>query len=351
MKTSSTSLGVISGLIVLAAADALPPEDVPIPCATICGPIVELSSKCVPSKGNRKRDIIIEGLRTGDEADASQNEDGVDGEMDKRFFTVVPAPTSFPAQLSSVLLNPYGGSGGDDEESSSVRLNGSPFRITPVIVQTPRNTTLIIPTARPPPSLASPSLRPPPPAQVPAVMSSATLVLPPSRPFGAAPTLNPSRSPPSDPAKAPMSMSMVAEPNMSDGADAGQPLDTEARCVCLNRSFDVALVAALCTSCITKNGDSQTGKFFQATFPAICCSWHRSGSVFFPLFFNYAPPSLHFISVVFFFSMPEANRNSFRSTLFCFVDHFKVSMSFWEGGPCFQVHDRLLHLISFCANG
>ncbi|OAA33476.1 hypothetical protein AAL_00941 [Moelleriella libera RCEF 2490] len=259
MKTSSTSLGVISGLIVLAAADALPPEDVPIPCATICGPIVELSSKCVPAKGNRKRDIIIEGLRTDDEADASQNEDGVDGEMDKRFFTVVPAPTSFPAQLSSVLLNPYGGSGGDDEESSSFRLNGSPARITPVIVQTPRNTTLILPSARPPPSLASPSLRPPPPAQVPAVMSSATLVLPPSRPFGAAPTLNPSRSPPSDPAKGPMSMSMVAEPNMSDGADAGQALDTEARCVCLNRSFDVALVAALCTSCITKNGDSQTG--------------------------------------------------------------------------------------------
>ncbi|QPH05210.1 hypothetical protein C2857_002878 [Epichloe festucae Fl1] len=56
-------------------------------------------------------------------------------------------------------------------------------------------------------------------------------------------------------------MSVMADPNKNNN-NSGRPAtlkrDSEERCVCLNRSFDVARVASLCTSCILQSGDTKT---------------------------------------------------------------------------------------------
>ncbi|KAI1024771.1 hypothetical protein LB503_007464 [Fusarium chuoi] len=46
MRLSWARQAAITGLVAVAIADVLPPDDIPLMCVTICGPIVELTAKC-----------------------------------------------------------------------------------------------------------------------------------------------------------------------------------------------------------------------------------------------------------------------------------------------------------------
>ncbi|EFY89647.1 hypothetical protein MAC_04300 [Metarhizium acridum CQMa 102] len=256
MRTTA-SLVSIAGLVSLTTADALLPEDVTVPCSKICGPIVDLSSKCTPAKS--KEDGQVDGFTNGTGAGAAwaaqrravaqeQNErrlqlDERDANLERGFYTIVPAPTSFDKKYSSIL-NP-------DSDPLTQPPEGTPTRIFPVIVK---------------PSMPSPP--PPPEAAAPAMSSSLPTPPPPPPPIEQAPstpreqastTSSQDQRPPTPLSSTPTNRrpEKVAS-TMSPVGSAGMAMDAEEQCFCLNKSFDVRLVAALCTSCIVQGGNKET---------------------------------------------------------------------------------------------
>ncbi|KAG8417983.1 hypothetical protein J3458_005430 [Metarhizium acridum] len=257
MRTTA-SLVSIAGLVSLTTADALLPEDVTVPCSKICGPIVDLSSKCTPAKS--KEDSQVDGFTNGTGAGAAwaaqrravaqeQNErrlqlDERDANLERGFYTIVPAPTSFDKKYSSIL-NP-------DSDPLTQPPEGTPTRIFPVIVK---------------PSMPSPP--PPPEAAAPAMSSSLPTPPPPPPPIEQAPsTPGEQASTTSSQGQRPPTTPLSSTPTnrrpekvastMSPVGSAGMAMDAEEQCFCLNKSFDVRLVAALCTSCIVQGGNKET---------------------------------------------------------------------------------------------
>ncbi|OAA46094.1 hypothetical protein NOR_02847 [Metarhizium rileyi] len=225
---ATARLVVIASLVSLVTAEALPPKEVPVQCAAICGPVVDLSSKCTPL-GSTMSELGGMNMMNADEM-AHEDADGsdqdaayvaADGEagvdLQRRFIVLVSAPTTFPAKYSS-LLN--GDADGDGEGTAS--------ETNPSAASSPS---------------PSPDHHPLPiPAAAPAVLSSPD----------ASPSPTPSTAGAQD-----TSSSTVAPPAKMTSS-AAQGMDGEEQCFCLNKSFDVMQVAALCTSCILQAGDAQT---------------------------------------------------------------------------------------------
>ncbi|EGX97025.1 hypothetical protein CCM_01684 [Cordyceps militaris CM01] len=263
MKPSDTGVLLLShgALIAGVLAEALPPQGIPIQCATICGPMVELSAICSGGRG-RGREIVLAGKRRDvapekrpvaahrKETAARQPNDGPD--IAERAFTIiVPAPTSFP---SSLLVQ----EGTLDPPKESKTTHIRPTQIFP---------TLVTPLLPSPPSTSS-LLPPPPPAAITALPGT------PTDPSNDDSTISPPTTEPTEEAAGPTTSrgphsSMDATTEGDDGGDGdGEPatpnnstqpdkdqgrwtMNTgEEDCVCLNKSFNVPEVAALCASCI-----------------------------------------------------------------------------------------------------
>ncbi|KAH7324927.1 hypothetical protein B0I35DRAFT_172279 [Stachybotrys elegans] len=237
MKAGAASLAVFSGLAAIVTADALAPADIPFQCATICGPVVELTSLCdvhqpLSAKKRRTSDNVANARlesRNGGAAAAAGEGGLVD--VAKRSFSVIrAAPTSFPPEL---LI-----SGGDAQQPSTQQ----PTSTTPSSPVTPTPSTPVT-VVRPSSSSSSPfslSLAEPSSGQVQGGKQQVTTTLT----IGdAGETVK----------TAPAEATSVG---LQRGADQQAANDNaEEQCVCLNQSFDVARVAALCASCIMGVGD------------------------------------------------------------------------------------------------
>ncbi|KAJ3497547.1 hypothetical protein NLG97_g1812 [Lecanicillium saksenae] len=267
MRPSDTGILLLSNcaLIVGVLGEALPPDSIPIQCATICGPMVELTSICSGRSGkiksksssNKRRNMNKEKRRaiTQQKNAASQHrEQQGEGPLQGRDFTViVPAPTSFP---SSLLVQQ-----GTVEPPRESKIT----RIRP---------TQILPTQEPPPPPPPPkasSTPPPKPAPAPAPTQKEPPASEPTQSGQGTTnklTTESIRGTATSTTQSPHSS--MDTMNDGDGASDGDDEDAnnnngtkpdkdqgrwtmnngEKDCVCDNKSFNVPNVAALCSSCI-----------------------------------------------------------------------------------------------------
>ncbi|KKP07452.1 hypothetical protein THAR02_00373 [Trichoderma harzianum] len=88
-------------LFAIAAGEALPPNAVPVMCAAICGPIVELSSMCSPKRSleGPESDHLNPRVRLRQARRQKENQFNERDPIEKRFSVIVPAPTTFPPDL------------------------------------------------------------------------------------------------------------------------------------------------------------------------------------------------------------------------------------------------------------
>lgn len=236
MKASfTTGLAILSSLVPIVVAMALPPQDVPIVCATICGPLVELSDICSPRKASKREIGSVQNtqlwaskLAAGQKIEGgnhnnrrwravtSQGETQKEEPLEKRFSIIVAAPTSFPASL---LI-----------DISATPKAPNPTPTTPVVQTTQ-------------PAKVTPPPQQPPPNPNPAV----------TRPPGQATTTSRPQKIPSD------------GNNGMDTNGWAVRGGAEADCVCLNNSFNVSQVAALCSSCVAQQADRQNSTFMASS--------------------------------------------------------------------------------------
>ncbi|TQV94132.1 hypothetical protein IF1G_07011 [Cordyceps javanica] len=289
MKASDAGILLLSNGALMAGvlAEALPPDSIPIQCATICGPIVELSSICSGSRGRgggnggsilaRRRNPMNQDLHVAaDRRDkvARVPHDGANV-VERDFTVIVPAPTSFPASL----LQP--------EETASPPQQSKLTRIYPTqVLPTQKSQSNTPPSSPPPPPPPPPlpppsstSLRPPPPPPTASPASSQQHPSP-STPTGngdeegEGPTTRPTTGTSATPTtshRPRSSMDAMTDDDGDDGweetgSDQGtnggnvtKPDQDQGRwtansgeedCVCQNKSFNVPNIAALCASCI-----------------------------------------------------------------------------------------------------
>ncbi|KAH7163420.1 hypothetical protein B0J13DRAFT_36686 [Dactylonectria estremocensis] len=244
MKSVPIGLALALGLAAVVTADTLPLEDIPLQCVQICGPIVELTTDCnVHARRLKKRlpddhlvrrewvpKLAVEPL---EEAVAAGEE--TDEQLDKRSFSIiVAAPTSFPAQVapSSAL---------DLRPSSTIT------RITPTFDEASSSRTQLL------------------------LSTSTTLLLLSTSTTSTTSTKSTTSTTTS------LTTSTITPPasiSLSDQADSSTTTSTwewdgniqephgqlysagnaEEDCVCLNESFDVGKLTALCASCIVSAG-------------------------------------------------------------------------------------------------
>ncbi|KAF5239513.1 hypothetical protein FAUST_4833 [Fusarium austroamericanum] len=198
----------IYGLLSVAVADVLPVDDIPLMCVTICGPIVELTSKCdVHGQRMSKRQVESEWVpKLAVEPPT----------LDKRSFSIIrAAPTSFPPEFSPGESTTTSLSSWTSEETSSVVDQVSTKKRTTMASMLMDTTTAIQTT-----------------------LSTHT-------------TLSNSGSPEV------VSQTPTGTWKSSLQTHTPQQGDPERECVCLNKSFDVAKVAALCQDCIVVDGHKQ----------------------------------------------------------------------------------------------
>ncbi|PKS05947.1 hypothetical protein jhhlp_007780 [Lomentospora prolificans] len=220
---------LLSGLAVLANAQdemvKLDPNDVALGCATICGPIVELTDIChVASHADFKRKI-------------KRRKIGKRQVVTNAFGLVVPAPQKTPVTSERVITI-----------TTVVTLTATPSQAVPGVATTPAvgNNPL--------------------PASSSVWTTTMTMVLPEDDGDGGLPVDE------TDVRLAfPTTTSTpLAVGNAADGTETVSGVeevweyaeqketvvveDAERACVCNNTSFDVALVSGLCTSCIQQAG-------------------------------------------------------------------------------------------------
>lgn len=249
MKTTQAGLAILTGLAAIVTADSLPPEDIPLQCATICGPIVELTSICdVHRKRLRKRKVdkpvprdwapklAVEPLKAAGQQQQSQNKQKKQAGEKRSFSVIVAAPTSFPPEL---LASATTTSEAAPSSSSSTRTIRATSRSTqpPTEVSTtsssstnPRSTSSSTATSRQSVTTSAPR-------------ADASL---PSTSFSTAASRTTSTDGYDD------VWSQKGQGNSMDSA--------EEQCVCLNDSFDVEKVAGLCASCIQMAGYTESSK-------------------------------------------------------------------------------------------
>ncbi|KAF4981282.1 hypothetical protein FZEAL_2908 [Fusarium zealandicum] len=208
MRLSQVGQAVFCGLAAIVTADVLPPDDIPLMCVTICGPIVELTSKCdIHGQKLTKRGLAWVQKLAVEPPEMGPLRVEPRQEAEKRSFSIIrAAPTSFPPEAEAAATVP-------SDPSSTTRSS----RITAVADQSSPLTT----------TLAS---------------TSGTQILPRTT-------------------RASLGVTDTAtsrtgrEHNYSKQSDSSYSHnDPEQECVCLNTSFDVAKVAALCHGCIIVDG-------------------------------------------------------------------------------------------------
>ncbi|KAJ4174571.1 hypothetical protein NW754_004990 [Fusarium falciforme] len=219
MRLSWAGQAVFSGLVAIVTADVLPPDDIPLMCVTICGPIVELTSKCdVHGERLLKRTTpwVPKLAVEPPEEEVVQVEPRQDGEgVEKRSFSIIrAAPTSFPFELTATA--PL-----EEAQPSTSSMWSVETASDQVATLSTRTST----TA----SFSSSS------------RSTTTVSLP-------------TRSVLHE------TVATTSSAGWSGGEQTGQLYshkDPEQQCVCNNTSFDVAKIAALCHDCIVVDGHKQ----------------------------------------------------------------------------------------------
>lgn len=207
MRLTWAREAAIYGLLSVAVADVLPVDDIPLMCVTICGPIVELTSKCdVHGQRMSKRQVDSEWVpKLAVEPPA----------LDKRSFSIIrAAPTSFPPEFTP-------------EESTTTSLSSSTTEETWNVVEEPSTSV----STKKRTTMASMLMDTTTAVQT-AVSTSKEQSQKPSGTWG----------------------SSLQTHTPTEG-------DPERECVCLNKSFDVAKVAALCQDCIVVDGHKQNSEF------------------------------------------------------------------------------------------
>lgn len=268
------SIVLLSYFAVAILGEGLPPDSIPINCATICGPMVELTSKCSPRSAtknlrfrrldhNSKGAIVKpQGLQVN-EGRASGG--GVKG---RDFTLIVPAPASFPPTLliqesTTTKAQQNIQTAHNLPQSAQTTLHLRPFPAAPI----PANPAAPPPPPPPPPQPAPganlPSTSRQPSSHVNQEPSARTSSVPPAKPSlaggdndsraataGPQPTRSQNRGDQDQDGDDDGDQDNAASTNSPTPDRWNMSQDGEQQCVCLNQSFDVAQVAALCSSCI-----------------------------------------------------------------------------------------------------
>lgn len=240
-------LPILFVLSAIAAGEALPPNAVPVMCAAICGPIVELSSMCSPKRSLEGSESDHFDLRARLRHARRQNENQFDDRdrIEKRFSVIVPAPTTFPPDLLAGQYPP---------SSSPIPEIPPPWSQSPAPVPPQYYSPSTHPTTPnyPPPSTPQPVLQSP-------TSSSAWNIQPPSTPA----TIRTAKSA-STTSKHQTPIRPTIIGSSGDDGDLtggwGETENAEEKCVCLNTSFNVAEIAGLCASCISMKADTQNSE-------------------------------------------------------------------------------------------
>jgi len=208
----------LAGLVAAVAAVELGVDDVPILCTNICGPMVELTSIC----------------NTDDLISATQRR--IRRTLDE--VHDVPLMDQEPRRRS--LLDGIAALAAADTAPTTIRTVPRPASST-----RPIGTFRIIPAS----TAANPAT---------------TQLAPPPQPLVAAPTrpgIAWTESSTGAVAAAAAATSMMYRPDQKLAGVKEEAASVEAQCVCLNKSFDVRSVAALCASCILQRGDKKSREF------------------------------------------------------------------------------------------
>ncbi|PTB73737.1 hypothetical protein M440DRAFT_1050632 [Trichoderma longibrachiatum ATCC 18648] len=236
---------ILFAFFTIAAGEALPPDAVPVMCAAICGPIVELSSMCSPKRSlgnmdNRQLELRAHPRHVRRQSEKQVEEDEM---REKRFSVIIPAPTTFPPDLADGPYAPASSPASWEEPAAPAQSPAQNYA-PPTQPQT---------TPAPAPALSTtPSNLPPTPPPV---------ALPSTTPSSAHPrttsmeTKKDTRVSPTSTSRHRTSSIPVSNGKMADGREDIE--NAEERCVCLNTSFDVAEIAGLCASCIGMVADTQ----------------------------------------------------------------------------------------------
>ncbi|KAL7955788.1 hypothetical protein V8C34DRAFT_326925 [Trichoderma compactum] len=231
-------------LFAIAAGEALPPNAVPVMCAAICGPIVELSSMCSPKRSLEGSQNDHFDLRAHLRQARRQNENqyGERDQIKKRFSVIVSAPTTFPPDL---LAGQYPPASSPIPEISTP-LSQSPAPVPPRYYSPPTHSTTLNYL---PPSTPQPELQ---------YLTSSTVwnIQPPS-----IPTTTRTAKIATTTSKHQTSLRpTIIDSSGDDGGLTGgwgEMENAEEKCVCSNTSFNVAEIAGLCSSCISMKADTQ----------------------------------------------------------------------------------------------
>ncbi|KAF5641560.1 uncharacterized protein FTJAE_4037 [Fusarium tjaetaba] len=201
-------------------ADVLPPDDIPLMCVTICGPIVELTAKCdVHNHRLAKRQPNPEWVPKL--AVEPVEDDG----LHKRSFSIIrAAPTSFPPQF-------------EPQESTTSSTSTSTSRSTPT--STAKSTPASMKWVADDTSAEEQTM-----TMRRSVISSS---------FVSSEVNQPTKTLQGDSGTASMTSWGASLQTQSVVPED----DPERECVCNNTSFDVAKIAALCQDCIVVDGHKQ----------------------------------------------------------------------------------------------
>ncbi|KAK0766369.1 hypothetical protein N5P37_000090 [Trichoderma harzianum] len=244
-------------LFAIAAGEALPPNAVPVMCAAICGPIVELSSMCSPKRSLEGSESDQLDLRARLRQARKHNENQLDksDRIEKRFSVIVPAPTTFPPDLLAGQYPPASSPILD----ISTPLSQSPASVPPQYYSPPAQS---LPAAAPAPAPALPTttdyLPPSTPQPVPQSPTSSTTwsVQPTSISAPTRTTKSASTTSKHQTSKRPTIIGSSGDDGDLTGG-WGETENAEEKCVCSNNSFNVAEIAGLCASCISMKADTQ----------------------------------------------------------------------------------------------
>lgn len=272
MAVYCLSLFVFLAILSLAAADALPLDSIPAMCATICGPIIELSSMCSP-----KRSLGSLGSDLNGKAHHPKRAECLDGRriepIEKHFTVIVAAPSSLPSGLLGLLHSlfppkpsssplPPASWPQSSSSSSPIPPSKNPASMPlPYSYLTMRPSVQPLPTASNNPVLTDTTA--PRPAPTPSITSTARSVM------SSASVKKGMKTPDLatiSTTTASQHTSMVPTILGSDGDMGGETSgwgmteNPEEQCVCSNESFNVAEIAGLCASCISMIADAQNGK-------------------------------------------------------------------------------------------
>ncbi|CEJ80052.1 hypothetical protein VHEMI00257 [[Torrubiella] hemipterigena] len=254
MKPLISHFAGLSVLLAAIEANELPPQSIPIQCATICGPIVELTALC-----SKKRSVPIDKSHIRRHLEQPRALEPLpylrrDTYKHKRLFvTLVPPPAASVPHPQQPTPQPA--------NHPPVSQSQSPNQPPPANPAPPVSQTTQQKPPPPPPQPAPPE----PPAQT----SQA------SKPKEKGPVEQPTSSARASRGGGTETAAMSPIPSMKGGGtsmsgmvegsggsspdmDSSKgPEGDEEICVCENRSFDVATLTGLCASCVASKSKLQ----------------------------------------------------------------------------------------------